>query len=531
MHRALSSLACVFLVLPGCESDEPDAAPQGGGGEGSGGELAPTTGGEDVGEDDDGPGTTDGDDGRDTAGGGGDGGQSTSGDESSSGAPPEPAAVCGDGIVEGDESCDDGARVDGDGCEADCSRTVGVQLFATGGAHTCAVDFEGQVRCFGDNTYGQLGIESTEKIGDDESPVDAGLSVDLPEPIRQISAGLEHTCGLSVDGAVYCWGRNKFGQLGYGHDEDWGDEVGETPASAGAVALGGPAVAVVAGRAHTCASLSDGSVRCWGGGELGQLGLGGGFDGTVGAGADPYPDVIDAPALDLGLGGSIRSISSGGGDHTCAVDLSGRARCWGQGQDGRLGTGTDDVLGVTQTPADAGRVLLDDPVRRTFAGFQHTCAIETGGGVACFGLNDDGQLGYGTILSYGDDEPPLDAYVQLGKLGVHSAALTDRSTCVLLDDRTVRCWGSADLGQLAYGNVDTVGDDELPADYPEFGPIKLTAGATQLDSGPEHTCARTTDARLRCWGNGADGRLGNADEKSIGDDVQDVPISAIRVFR
>ncbi|MEM6295012.1 MAG: hypothetical protein AAGA54_27315 [Myxococcota bacterium] len=525
MHRALSSLACVFVFLPACQ-DNPDMEPLGGGAGGSGGAFGSSTSGEAV--DGSGGDTTPGSGGG-GAGGGGEGGGSTGGAGESTGAVELPG-FCGDGILDADELCDDGNTASGDGCESDCAPTIGVRTFATGGSHTCAVDFEGTVRCFGDNTYGQLGIGSRASIGLEQTPYEEGRDVDIDAPIRSISGGLHHTCAVSNAGAVYCWGGNDSGQLGLGHTDDWGDEPGEVPE---AVSLPDLAVQVVAGAAHTCALLTDGSVSCWGDGSVGQLGLGDGFGGTVGAGAMPYPEVSDAPQTQLGRDAVLRTIAAGDGDHTCVVDVFGGAYCWGAGDGGRLGTGQIADVGRDDTPFDAGRVGLGQSSRRPFAGRTHTCVATLAGRLSCFGDNDAGQLGLGSTASIGDDESPTKTPAMLGDVQVLSAALTDASTCALLSDATVRCWGSGAFGQRAAGSEDDLGDDELPTEDETFGAVKLLAATTEIDAGTAHVCARTTEARLRCWGRTDDGRLGigPVEEDAIGDDPDELTPAVARVFK
>ncbi len=142
---------------------------------------------------------------------------------------------------------------------------------SVGRRHVCARTQNKKVRCWGWNEHGQLGLAHTDDVGDDEQPADV-RAVELAGPAEQVSAGGIHTCARLEGGEVQCWGDNRFGQLGLGHKQTVGDD--EVPADAGTVSLGTPVVDVAAGKFHTCVALADGKVRCWGLNKFGQLGYG-----------------------------------------------------------------------------------------------------------------------------------------------------------------------------------------------------------------------------------------------------------------
>ncbi|MCA9695107.1 MAG: hypothetical protein KC636_36345, partial [Myxococcales bacterium] len=153
-----------------------------------------------------------------------------------------------------------------------------VTQLTAGNYHSCALLEGGRVRCWG-ASGDVLGFGDDEAfastydyvLGDapgEMPPPD----VDLGGPVVQLAAGSDHTCALLTTGDVRCWGANSVGQLGLGHTETIGDD--EAPASVDPVALGGRAIQVVAGLRHSCALLEDGAVRCWGSGEYGVLGHG-----------------------------------------------------------------------------------------------------------------------------------------------------------------------------------------------------------------------------------------------------------------
>jgi hypothetical protein len=127
----------------------------------------------------------------------------------------------------------------------------------------------GNVRCWGNGTYGRLGYGNTNNIGDDETPGSVG-DVNVGAPVAQIATG-QNTCARLTNGNVRCWGRADAG-LGYMNGEMIGDD--ETPASAGDVNIGASVAQVAVGTYHACARLTSGALRCWGDGYVGQLGYG-----------------------------------------------------------------------------------------------------------------------------------------------------------------------------------------------------------------------------------------------------------------
>jgi hypothetical protein len=142
---------------------------------------------------------------------------------------------------------------------------------AAGDDHTCALLDTGAIRCWGLADAGQLGYGTTTSVGDDE-PASAGGDVPVGVAAAAIAAGENHACALVGGGAMRCWGLGASGRLGYGSADDIGND--EPAFAAGDVPVGGAAVAVAGGGAHTCALLDTGAVRCWGLGESGRLGYG-----------------------------------------------------------------------------------------------------------------------------------------------------------------------------------------------------------------------------------------------------------------
>ncbi len=429
------------------------------------------------------------------------------------------AASCGDGFVFAEvEDCDDGNADDLDACRDDCSAHE-VTKISIGGDHTCALFDSGRVKCWGNGASGRLGYGNTETIGDDETPADVDF-IDVGANVEEIITGVSHTCvGLS-DGSIKCFGSAAVGQLGYASNAALGDN--ELVSSLGTLVLGDAAVAMGSGGGafHSCAALDDDTVQCWGQHTTGKLGILG-QDNPVGDNETPFS------AGPTDLGGVARSFSMGVA-HSCARLQSGQLRCWGSGANGQLGYGNGDTIGDDETPASAGDVPISDVSTQVVAGWYHTCAVLEGGPVQCWGRGNDGRLGYGNTQYVGVAQTPAD----VGTVALDGPALKVVAglahTCALLQDGSVQCWGFGANGQLGYGDTQSIGDDERPADV---GVNTLSVAARDIAADGNHTCIITEAGGVKCWGHGGQGRLGYGDTESLGDDeslatLADVPLLA-----
>ncbi len=329
----------------------------------------------------------------------------------------------------------------------------------------------------------------------------------------KLDLGGEHSCAILSNNTLRCWGAGANGRLGYGNTNDIGND--ELPSAVGPVSLGSgrTPVAVVGGEAHTCAQLDNGTVRCWGYAALGALGYG----NTNDIGDAELPSAVGP--VNLGTGRTAVAITSGD-DHTCAILDNGTVRCWGLGTNGRLGYGNTNTIGDNETPGSVGPVSLGTgrTAVRISAGDAHTCAQLDNGTVRCWGAAAVGQLGYGNTSDIGDTEAPSAAGpVNLGT-GRTAIAITtgEFHTCAMLDNNTLKCWGDGALGRLGYGNTTTIGDNELPS---AVGTVNVGTGrfAIAISGGAQHTCAVLDNNTLRCWGEGDFGRLGYGNVNDIGD--------------
>ncbi|MEM7158082.1 MAG: hypothetical protein AAF799_34895 [Myxococcota bacterium] len=261
-----------------------------------------------------------------------------------------------------------------------------------GDEHACAVFADGNVSCWGRNDHGQLGVPGENMIGDNELPSDVA-NVNVGANVEQIAAGLDHTCARLGGGDVLCWGRNNLGQLGVPGSESIGDN--EDPATATMVMLDGEAINIDANYNHTCVWFPTGEIQCWGEGTQGKLGYGNEDD----IGDDE--EVNTQTTIDLDFNPTHLAT---GEDHTCARLLSTGIFCWGDGDNGRLGTGSpDDVLAPLMDQIDVSKAQGPGSVT---AGAEFTCTRTTGSELKCWGRNNRGQLGQGAAFptDLGDNE-------------------------------------------------------------------------------------------------------------------------------
>jgi alpha-tubulin suppressor-like RCC1 family protein len=392
-------------------------------------------------------------------------------------------------------------------------------------SHDCALLDNGTVRCWGDPSEGQLGYGNLNQIGDNETPGSVG-PVDLGSgrTAASITTGFRHTCALIDNGTIRCWGSGDKGQLGNASMAEVGDN--ETPASAGPVEMGGRnAVAITSGSEFNCAIFDDGTVRCWGSALSGQLGYG----NTNNIGDNELPS--SAGPVDLGAGRTARSIDAGS-DHVCALLDNGTVRCWGLNSNGQLGYGNTNNIGDNELPSSVGPV--DMGVGRTAvaitAGVAHTCARLDNGTVRCWGRALTGEIGYGNTNNIGDNE--LASAVGTVDLGGHNAAAISadgRHTCAIHEDSTLRCWGNGERGALGYGNTNNIGDNELAS---AVGTVDIGANryAVAVSGGTFHTCSQLDNGTVRCWGEATNGQLGYGNTVDIGDNETPATVGPVDFF-
>lgn len=435
--------------------------------------------------------------------------------------------ICGDGVIQPaiGEECDDGDMID-DHCGSSCT-VQEVTKIAVGFTHTCALLRDGRVKCWGNNASGQLGLGDTnnrgdelEEMGDNLPAVDLGMG----RTAVAIACGFYHTCALLDDGSVKCWGENDFGQLGMGDMYDRGDEIGEMGDKLLSVNLGTgkKALAIAGGHFHTCALLNDGGVKCWGQNAYGELGLG----DTKNRGDEPGEMGDNLPTIDLGANRTAVAIV-GGGAHTCALLSDGNVKCWGYNGYGTLGLG--DTIGRGDGPGEMGDSLplIDLGTGKTAIAvhgkYYHTCALLNDGHVKCWGGNNVGQLGLGDMANRGDGAQEMGDSLSAIDLGTGKTAIAiavqPGHTCVLLDDASVKCWGNNGEGQLGLGDTYTRGDGlGEMGDSLPAADVGTGKKVLAISGGTSYTCALLNDGSVKCWGWNAGGQLGLGDMNWRGDE-------------
>jgi alpha-tubulin suppressor-like RCC1 family protein len=419
---------------------------------------------------------------------------------------------CDDGLVNAWSDCGDCPDSDGDGhgagasCDgpADCNDTL---ANAWADCADCDdIDGDGWgagTSCSGPEDCDE-GLESVHPGApeicdgiDNHCPGDAGYGIMDEGCIAvDLAAGGFHTCAAITDGSVKCWGFNANGQLGHGSTVLHSN----TPVIVESLSN---AVSVTAGRDHTCAVLSDGGLMCWGANGYGQLG-----DGST---ADRQSPVQAA------VGDSVRSVSAGG-MHTCAALFGGSVNCWGYNAYGQLGHG--DTAPYSAFPVTAG-IGGDGEAIDVAGGGAHTCAVLSGGSAFCWGLNNYGQLGNGgtVILS----SAPAPVQLSGSSIAVETAAGWFHS-CAGLDDGSLRCWGDNRSGQLGDGQA--ISDSNLPLAVLLSGDTASLETDGGGDSQWAHTCALLADGGVRCWGENGYGQLGD-DNAPVDSGVPVVPVLGI----
>jgi len=376
--------------------------------------------------------------------------------------------VCGVAMV--DAGVDAGMDAGMDAGVPNPLRTAPFPSLLVGGSqHTCFYDDTLGLRCWGSDVQSQLAGSST------STPVSIAAA-------DAVGAGAYHTCAHTA-ADLYCWGQNTSGELGIGST---GGTVGTPTVVQDGAMMGITARAISGGTAHTCAIDASDVVWCWGDNTYGQLAV------------DPMTTAASNLPLPItGLAGTPLQVVARG-DHACVLLSGGSAQCWGRNNRGQLGNGTTAAL-PTPTPTPQTVVGLSTAVELV-AGTEHTCARLSSGAVVCWGDNNYGQVGDGTVGVTPVTSPGSPVSLSTNE-AVELAAGSAHTCAVVGAGEQVECWGTNTFGQCGLDPAVMAND---PVEIPSVVP-GLTA-MEELSLGEYHSCARA-GVSVVCWGQNALGQV------------------------
>ena len=364
-------------------------------------------------------------------------------------------------------------RVDGilNLADSDATATLGASLVAeqvyAGGLSACAILSDDSMRCWGDNSHGELGDGTT-------TSTHVPVTVAGGHSWATADVGIFGMCAITTDGDLYCWGDNYYGQVGNGVD-------GGIESSPVRVGTDSDWIAVTGFNDTFCGLREGGSAWCWGYGWPGVIG-----DGDGGTSRNLPTRVIFSD--DTNSTGFV-SIDAGN-QLMCGVTGDGALWCWGYDYAGVIGASPTPFATITK----ATRVGGANNWTSVATGYIYACARTATGAASCFGMNTFGQLGDGTIV-----DGPLVAVT-----GGHfwdDIGLGDTHTCGI-DGGDLYCWGDNASGRVDWANGD--------ASFSEPKRVAADASWSDVDNGSSVTCG-ITNGDVWCWGNNSYGMLGDAD--------------------
>ncbi|RYZ60225.1 MAG: hypothetical protein EOP07_01500 [Proteobacteria bacterium] len=336
---------------------------------------------------------------------------------------------------------------------------TGVTDFSTGAGQVCAKT-SSTTYCWGNNEWGQLGNDALNGLNTPN---------DIPSLSAATTIAMGDTYGCALfSGIAKCWGSNSRGQLGVG-----AADLRLFPVQVQGVAgTNSAGTKIATGLGHTC-SISGTSLYCWGNNNYGQLG-----NSTTISSLTPVMAQINGTAVSVVAGDSF----------TCALLDDGSVKCWGLGTAGQLG---DNLAANSALPRSVGITAS-----KITASGDSACALLTTQKIVCWGKNADGNLGDGTKTNREAPTTPSET----ASTNFIDIANGPRSTCAVLADNSMKCWGANDAGQL--GDLTTT--NRL---IPTLSSI--ISSVSQVAVGITSSCALLLDQTVKCWGNNALGQLGN----------------------
>ena len=310
--------------------------------------------------------------------------------------------------------------------------------------------------------------------------------------VTQVSIGSSSACAVTTSGGVKCWGTGNVGQLGNNSTA-----LRSTPFDVSGLA--GTAVSVRVGGRHACALMATGGVKCWGANDRGQLGNN---DATHTNSLVPVA-VVDAGNQPIA---GVAAIAAGE-NHACALTATGTVNCWGANDSGQLGGGGSyDDSNVPIAVVDGTEAPITNVVSLVASAY-HNCASTLTGPTLCWGTNVNGQLGnspdsIGPVSNLAVPVPDASVRALTGA----TLAAGAFHTCALGAAGGAKCWGFNGLGELG-NNLYSSDPNPDPSPVVDATNIPLT-GFAELALGSQHTCARTVGGSMKCWGYNGYGELG-----------------------
>lgn len=379
----------------------------------------------------------------------------------------------------------------------DVGNSVDIEQIACGGSHTCIGLSTGEMKCLGWNMFAQVGMGSmlniigavTGYIGDNLPTVNIGSDL----RVLEIELGQAFSCVVVTGNKVKCFGSNNYGELGQGHKNIIGnlpDQMGDALAYTD-LGVNVEVASIFSGvmSNHACAILSNPEsyaqrFKCWGINNNYQLGYGdqknrGDLIGEMGD---------NLPLVDLGIESRVNKISLGFG-HTCALIINNSLKCWGNGSNGQLGSGSIDTISAIGN--DLPLVLIDSgrTIKYISTGKEHNCIVyDDSLTMKCFGSNFIGQLGQPDDIQRGGSPETMIPFIpainlEKGSLQIVSVQSGRYRNCLVFSDFSLKCFGEGDNGRLALDPAIRFGEDPIKYDnnVPNFVEVSATlpiCGAT-----------------------------------------------------
>ena len=311
--------------------------------------------------------------------------------------------------------------------------------------HSAAVTANGDLYCWGENHYGQIGNGTTD---------DQKIPIKILDKVVSVSLGRSHSAAITTNGALYCWGNNHYGQIGNGDSSGWGNAA---EAQTIPVKILDNTVLVSLGWYHSAAIATNGDLYCWGDNFNGQVGNGGESQGV------PAPVKILENVVSVSLKRA----------RSAAITENGDLYCWGENSYGKIGNGN------TEDQTTPEKVL--ENVVSVSQGTSHSAAITENGDLYCWGLNKWGQIGNGSTEDQTIPEKILENVVSVSLGDRHSAAITTNGD--------LYCWGYNLSGQVGNGSTEN-----------QSIPKKILENVVSVSLGRSHSAAVTENGDLYCWG-------------------------------